>query len=574
MDGSLINPTLYEHKLSLDRLLAEIERFSTDVQNPQLQKTISNLRENINEPFLFVIIGEVKAGKSRFINALLEDNICDVGADPRTAVVNKIVYSDKEQVVEVKPNLLRDSGRPVPILKQLAIVDTPGTNSPFIEHETITKEFIPNSDLVFFVFFAKNPYTNTAWELVNYAQQEWNRPIAFVLQQADLADEVELETAQQYVQQEATRRQITTPKIFATSAKLEEEGVTDQSGFAPVRQFINDTITGGQGYLLKLKSNMDVTGNIITKLDGSILSLQEQLRIDQAAVKKVQGRLTQGQSQSQYEIQSLIERLVARYEYITNGIKEEFREGLSLIELVRRSFFSIFNRRERVEVWVNELKKRCQAELETSLEEISQEGAKHFVNGIQQLLKSLLDDLRQLENPHFTSPDLSVPIVERRYEVIDVVKTKVSNLLTDESFVNGIADKADGVAPGVAGGGILAVIGGVIAAVTEVVILDILGSIFLGLGVFIAGGVLFFKRKSIIQKFERELDRNKAKFKSEVSGQLNSKLSIIYEEIDRSFVDWYQYVEAEEASIRPLLDRFEKIQADATALSDVIDSML
>ncbi len=151
--------------------------------------------------------------------------------------------------------------------------------------------------------------------------------------------------------------------------------------------------------------------------------------------------------------------------------------------------------------------------------------------------------------------------------MIESVKSKIANLLDDETFINCLANTADSVGPGVASGGILAVIGGVIAAITEVVILDIVGSVFLGVGVLLAGGVLVAKRRRLTEKLDNELERNRARFESTVSEQLNAKLSVIYEEIDRSFADLYEYVEQEHASIAPLIEQFEQIQQSTQRLA-------
>ncbi|MBE9079462.1 dynamin family protein [Romeria aff. gracilis LEGE 07310] len=564
MTNAIIDPTLQRHQVALDQLLARLERFAAAVKHSALQKTIQNLRESLAQPFLFVVIGEVKAGKSSFINTLLGSEVCEVGADPRTNRVAKIAYSDHDYSRETKSGALQEMGRPVPILQQIAIVDTPGTNSPIQSHEEITKEFIPNSDLVLFIFFAKNPYTQTAWSLLDYAHKEWQKPVVFILQQADLADPVELETAQQYLQQEAIARQIKDPHIFATSVKLEQsENQVEQGGFDPVRQFISQTITGGRGYRLKLESGLGSMQQILSRLTKEIDSLQQQLETDRAVVARIKDRLGTGQTQSRYEISSLVDRLISQYGRITAEVKAEFREGLSVWTLAKRSLLSLFNRSQRVEAWMTDLKNRAQAELESTLEETSKDGAKHFVNGIQQLIKSLVEDLDRIQNTHFRRSEILIPLTDHRYEVIEDVKGKVSGLLDDPGFLDCLAANADSVGPGVAGGGILATIGGVIAAVTEVVILDIIGSVFFGVGLLIAGGILIAKRRSLIQKFDQELDRNRTRFEREISEQLTAKLSVIYEEIDRSFADFYRYVEHEEASISPLVREFEQIQRDA-----------
>ncbi|MEL7359472.1 MAG: dynamin family protein [Cyanobacteria bacterium J06648_10] len=584
-NAAIVDPTLQRYKDDIAQLLVQLESFAIAIENKALTKTVQSLQENINQPFLFVVIGEVKAGKSSFINALLgSGEICEVGADPRTNMVAKIVYANGDGYSrETKPGELREIGRPVPILEQIAIVDTPGTNSPFQQHEDITKEFIPNSDLVVFVFFSKNPYTNTAWSLVDFAHQEWKKPVIFVLQQSDLADDRELQTSHQYIEQEAQQRQIANPQVFATSAKLAIDGLNsspnasndvargaDNGGFAPIQDFVRNTITGGQGYRLKLASNIGSAEQIVQRLGGDMQSIQRQLQTDQAVVARIRSRLGQGQTQSRQEIDALVERLMVQYERTIYQVKSEFRDGLSIFVLAKRSFLSIFNRKQRVESWLNDLKARAQTELEATLDETSKEGAKRFLDSIALMIKQLLGELTTLQNDALKKTEITLPLLEYRYEVIEGVKSKITNLLNDETFMSCLTDTADSVGPGVASGGILAVIGGVIAAVTEVVILDIIGSVFLGVGVLLAGGVLLAKRRGLIQKLDQELERNRSRFESTVSEQLNARLSGIYDEIGMSFNDLYAYVEEEQRSLTPLIQQFELIEQTTENLAKEI----
>lgn len=574
MDSVIVDPKLQRYKLAIAQLLDQLEQFAQSIQNTAITKTVQGLQENINQPFLFVVIGEVKAGKSSFINALLgSGEICEVGADPRTNMVAKIVYSEGDGYSrETKPGELREIGRPVPILEQIAIVDTPGTNSPFQQHEDITKAFIPNSDLVVFVFFSKNPYTNTAWSLVDFAHKEWKKPVIFVLQQADLADDRELQTSISYIEQEAQQRQIASPQVFATSAKLamSDPAGEDAGGLLPIQDFVRSSITGGQGYQLKLTSNIGAAEQIVARLSGDMQTIQQQLETDEAVVAKIRARLGQEEEQSRYEIDALVERLMVQYERTIYQIKSEFREGLSIFVLAKRSLLSMFNRKQRVETWMNDLKNRAQKDLEATLDETSREGAKRFLDGIQLMIKKQLTELEVMNNSQFKKKEINLSMLEYRYEVIESVKSKIYNLLDDETFMNCLTDTADSVGPGVAGGGILAVIGGVIAGVTRVVILDIIGTVFLGVGVVLAGGVLFAKRRSLIQKLDSELERNRARFESTVTEQLNARLRGIYDEIGLSFTELYEYVEQERTSLTPLIEQFEGIQQSTKTLSGEI----
>ena len=577
MNSAIVDPTLQRYKSAIAQLLTQLESFAHAIKNPQLAKTVQNLQENINQPFLFVVIGEVKAGKSSFINALLgSGEICEVGADPRTNMVSKIVYAEGQGYSrEAKPGELREIGRPVPILEQIAIVDTPGTNSPVQQHEDITKDFIPNSDLVVFVFFSKNPYTNTAWSLVDFAHREWKKPVIFVLQQADLADERELDSSLRYIQQEAQQRQIPSPQVFATSAKqaINAPEGSKEGGFAPVQTFVRDTITGGKGYRLKLASNIGSAEQIVERLGRDMQLLEQQLIADETVVNKIQQRLGQGREQSTDEIDALVERLMAQYERIIYRLKDEFRDGLSIFVLAKRSLLSTFSRKQRIETWVNDMKARAQKELENTLDETSKDGAKRFLDGVQLLIKQLGNELTALQNHDLRSTEIALPIVEYRYEVIEGVKERIYNLLDDDTFIHSLADTADDMDPRVVGGGLVSVISGIIAVVTRGLFLDILGGLFFGFGLLFAGGLLFLKRRSLIEQMDSELAKNRDTFEATVSQQLNTKLSVIYEDIDRSFADLYAYVRDERLSIVPLTEKFEGIQKSTQELSHDIKQL-
>ncbi|MDX1699343.1 MAG: dynamin family protein, partial [Melioribacteraceae bacterium] len=229
MSTQLISEKFSVYKFKLIDFLKELHEFTIEVGNEEFQKIISDLRANINEPFLFVVVGEVKSGKSSFINALLEADVCKVDAAPCTDVVQKIEYSDESGETSLSKNYKR-IGVPAEILKSVAIVDTPGTNTIIENHQEITQKFVPNSDLVIFVFPAKNPHTQSSWELLDYVSEEWKKKVVFVLQQADLTRPDELSVNIEKVKEYAIQRGISSPTVFTTSAIMEIEN-RDGSGF-------------------------------------------------------------------------------------------------------------------------------------------------------------------------------------------------------------------------------------------------------------------------------------------------------------------------------------------------------
>lgn len=565
MDNLIVDQALVQYQSRLDNLLNLLQVFATDINNQQLQVTIRNLRGNINEPFLFVVVGEVKAGKSSFVNALLQTDICKTAADPCTDVIQQIVYSE-EQFEQPVSQYLRKIGLPNEILKTLSVVDTPGTNTIVENHQQITKEFIPNSDLIFFVFFAKNPYTRSAWELLDFVNSEWRKKVVFVLQQADLTKPAELAKNKEKLTELALQKGIQSPVVFATSVEWEVNGEQDISGFNQVRNYIQQTLKDGSTKRLKLQGVTKTSEQIIDLLRKDLVSVQQQLIKDQAIVNKIKTKLQQNKRQSGFELESLMNRLLDKYDTITARVKSDFREQLSLFTLVKGSFAVLFRTKKSAPTWMDELKQSCENELKTSLGEISQDGIKHFVGGIRELLQSLVDDLQDIKVNQVTTNAISLNTIESRQEIVEDVQQKVSTLLDDKTFLHSIESVNASVAPRFIGGGAATVAGTAIAALTEIVLLDIIGTAFAGVGLLFAGGTLVLKKRKIIKQFEDKLDHEKARFESELSAKLNSKLDIIYEEIERNFINIYNYVEVQEQKILPLVDQFEGIELEAKKL--------
>ena len=97
-----------------------------------------------------------------------------------TDTIQQIVYGEEESFTDISPFLKRIT-QPVEILKDIAIVDTPGTNTIVDHHQEITEKFIPASDLIVFVFESKNPYRQSAWDFFNYIHEDWRKKIVFIL---------------------------------------------------------------------------------------------------------------------------------------------------------------------------------------------------------------------------------------------------------------------------------------------------------------------------------------------------------------------------------------------------------
>jgi len=126
------------------RVLALAEK--TDAEKTPLEQ--NDITKGLKNPFLFVVCGEVNAGKSSLLNGLFGENICKTNVLPETDRVQWYRYGDEGCDEEVTP-ILEERFRPIDFLMDFNLVDTPGTNSVVQGHQAITDRFLPVSDLIF-----------------------------------------------------------------------------------------------------------------------------------------------------------------------------------------------------------------------------------------------------------------------------------------------------------------------------------------------------------------------------------------------------------------------------------------
>src|SRR5215216_3488222 len=164
-----------------------------------LQKAILQL----DELFLIVVAGEFNAGKSALINALLGQRVLAEGTTPTTSRVTLVKWGEAptEQVVDASFTIYT---YPLALLKELNIVDTPGTNAIIRQHERLTDEFVPRSDLVLFVTSADHPLTESERQFLERILA-WGKKIVFVLNKVDIFEsESALDEVRDFILKHAT----------------------------------------------------------------------------------------------------------------------------------------------------------------------------------------------------------------------------------------------------------------------------------------------------------------------------------------------------------------------------------
>ena len=132
------------------------------------------------------MVGEFNSGKSSFVNALLGRAVLEEGVTPTTSRIALLRHGDAP-ARHVRPDGVEVVAEPAEALREVAIVDTPGTNAVLREHEALTREFVPRADLVLFLTSADRPYTETERAFLE-ALREWGKKVVVVVNKADLLE--------------------------------------------------------------------------------------------------------------------------------------------------------------------------------------------------------------------------------------------------------------------------------------------------------------------------------------------------------------------------------------------------
>src|SRR6476469_9920582 len=233
-----------EERRVLARLRTALARFDAA---PEHQQALDRSIEQLDELFLLVIVGEFNAGKSAFINALLGSKVVTEGVTPTTAQINVLQYGETVER-HVRESNLHVITAPAPLLREIHIVDTPGTNAIIREHETITAEFVPRSDLVLFVTSADRPFTETERAFLDRIR-DWGKKVVLVVNKIDILDgETQIGEVVSFVGSSAQSLLGFGPEIFPVSAKLAmrakqgEPAVWAASRFEALEQHIETTL--------------------------------------------------------------------------------------------------------------------------------------------------------------------------------------------------------------------------------------------------------------------------------------------------------------------------------------------
>jgi small GTP-binding protein len=564
-------------RTELETALAGLLKLASDMRrNPGTLDILHGLLIDIREPLLFVVVGEVKAGKSSLLNALFGQEFAKVDVLPATDRICIFRYGAEEKVVEVSPRLI-ERYQPIPFLRDFNVVDTPGTNTMVEEHQTITEEFIPRADLVLFVFSVVNPWSQSAWTLLNFVQKKWLKNIVFVLQQADLRDPAEIEVIHRHLQDTAMQKLGFTPPIFPVSARkallarttgMDKERLWQESRFGPLEDQVNRMVSESGMRMLKLQSSTRTAGVIIREVSEEIRASFETILRDEEQLDRISKFLQTRKEQTLLQVAGFLRG-------VDQACRQGADEGTRLLEK-KLSFWRTWRLVWSREQWQHDF----QTDVETKLRSTVQPQVENAVRLLETDLRALGTQLQEMIEAQFPPEGKNrmqkmIPdFARQRRELLQSIQLtlieRVAGKTVEEQLGRMFRETAAwlrlpaGVA---AAGGIVTVI----VAMSSAAVADVTGVLAASAAV-IGTIVAFTQRRRILAAYAEEMETRRRELTQTIEQQMEHAIDLFYKEITVAFDPLIAFCITERQRYEPLKSKAEKLMSTIDNLAARIGS--
>ena len=259
---------------------------------PEDIPALEGVRTALDELFLLVVVGEYNAGKSTLINCLLGEKALESGDLPTTREVHLLKHGDVRSSHEAEPGLLHHQ-LPCDLLRDLSIVDTPGTNSMQRREQELTESFVPRADLVLFLTTLVRPYTASEHDFLRLIKS-WGKKILFVVNHADVArDSEQIERVREYVREQARKELEDDPRLFAISAQealdsLDGNGtISDTNEYPRLESHLRSALGSRERVELKLRSPLTTLHTVLTRQNEALTERLALVEGDRQAMDRI-----------------------------------------------------------------------------------------------------------------------------------------------------------------------------------------------------------------------------------------------------------------------------------------------
>jgi small GTP-binding protein len=546
--------------------LAQVQLALTKLDLPRevmesLQKAILQL----DELFLIVIAGEFNAGKSALINSLLGQKVLAEGTTPTTSHVTLIKWG------ETSTQQIMDEGfavytYPLPLLKELNIVDTPGTNAIIRQHERLTDEFVPRSDLVLFVTSADHPLTESERQFLGRILA-WGKKIVFVLNKVDIFEkDSDLQEVHDFILTHATTILGDQTQLIPVSAKLAQRAISESdpaertrlrslSHLDDLEQFITATLDDSTRLELKFNNPLGVAEHLIEQAEQNIAAQSESIKEDKTTSAALETVVTAYER----ELDSELPPRLAEVENILHRLEQR---GLDFFDnTLRLTNVQNLIRGDKVRA---DFEKKVLADVPQQIEEQVQRLIDWLIqkdlHEWQQIMSYI--QRRRAENLEHLVGEGIGPRETRRRELIDTVGKSVQTIVNMYDRNKEASELAASVETAVAQTALLEAGAVGLGTLVSIIVLsssmDITGILAASAMAIVGFFVIPYKRKQAKDNFKTKMQALREKLLGALTTQFNNERENVITRLKDGIAPYTRYVHSE----------LERIEVAETTLNE------
>ncbi|HEX6051952.1 MAG TPA: dynamin family protein [Gemmatimonadaceae bacterium] len=541
--------------------LQQVEGSRTDVDR------LAKLVDEMDELFLLVIAGEYNTGKSTFINALLGDEVFAMGDLPTTREIAILRFGNSGPPEAIGDHVLLFH-YPLDVLRDLEIVDTPGTNSIERMEEEITRGFVPRADLVLFVTSLLQPLTASEMGFLSHIR-EWGKKVIFIVNGVDRRNSDEqIDRVRQYLEREVVARlggpaptvyfisalQSLRAKVAARAASLGSAPVTSgapgstgdavpaapatpdpRNEFPALERYLLETLRERERVRLKLLSPLGVLRNVLDRNVGALNKRLEVVHADSHVLGVVRGQLESYGA----EMRTDSERYLLE---VRNVLTEVERRGRSWLErTIRIGNLNFLRNKDAVE---NRFRAEVVANAPREIEDVVHRMVDWTVKRNLKLWTAVFQELdahtARLRASGALAAHSSTEFQYNREELFDRLRQPVERRLNEfnaEAEAREVVESMREAVTHAFGINVLAVgLGAVVMAVFTTAALDITGLLTATLFA-VAGWLLIPARR---RRLIKELEEKIATLSTDLSALLSTKFNEQLQRYERELLDVIQ----------------------------------
>jgi small GTP-binding protein len=561
---------LREERRILARLRLALARFDAA---PEQQQALERSIEQLDELFLLVIVGEFNSGKSAFINALVGSKVAEEGVTPTTAQINVLQYGDTldRKVREANLHVIT---APAEILREIHIVDTPGTNAIIREHEAITAEFVPRSDLVLFVTSADRPFTETERAFLEQVRS-WGKKVVIVINKIDILEgEQPIEEIRAYVAENARILLGFSPEIFPVSSRLAlrakqgDPSAWAASRFEALERYIGETLDSPGRVQLKLLNPLGVGAALTDRHAAAVRDRAALLKDDFATLDEVERQLSMYQS-------DLMRDFEFRIADIDRLLLEMEKRGHEFFDDNMRigRFMDLLNRSRMQQGFEQHVVAEAPQQIERKVGELVDWLVDADLRQWQAVTKHLAERRRQYQDR--IVGDDSGRFHYDRTRLIDSVGRESQKVIDSFDRRKEARELADGARNAVAaaaavGAGALG-LGAIVTIAATTAAADVTGLIMASVLAAVGFFILPAKREKAKEEMRRKIGSVRARLSEALHAQFEQEIRKSGERIRDSIAPYSRFIRAEGEKLRTTEQALREIAAEIASLRARID---